>query len=121
MNVTYSFENGDSGLGEFQVRGIEVNDFADSEHVPYDIRQGKITEDDPKYKTIYTIIKTMDEESYNAYNQYLTQIYQALRMKELGFEVPLPELNEVFRDTHGNIIPQENLDKISYESLKKYH
>ncbi len=121
MNVTYTFDNGDSGLGEFQVRGIEVNDFADSEHIPYDIRQGKTTEKDSKYKTIYTIIKTMDEGSYNAYNQYLTQTYQALRMKELGFEVPLPELTGEFKDKAGHIITQENLNKISYESLKKYH
>ena len=89
MNTQHLLSNGTIGQGELQIRGTEVNAFADVEHIPYDIRQGKIKANDPKYADIYSLIKGMDAEtSYKKYNEYLTHTYNALRLREYGFEIP---------------------------------
>ena len=109
MDVRQNFSKG-TGIGEFQVRGSKVNDFGDVEHIPYDIRQGKITEDDPKYKEIYNIIKNMSDEQYKGYNKYLTEVYTYLRMQELGLNLgKMPVLD-------NKIGPSI----ISYEGLLKF-
>ena len=53
MNTKHNLKSGQTGNGELQIRGTEVNGFADVEHIPYDIRTGKIPFDDPKYSSIY--------------------------------------------------------------------
>lgn len=85
MNVRHTLKNGTTGNGELQIRGSMVSEFADVEHIPYDIRTGKIYgEDLEKYSSIYSIIENMKKGDYALYNNYLSDTYRILRMKELG-------------------------------------
>lgn len=93
MNVVHKFEDGSIGLGELQIRGTKLNALADAEHIPYDIRSGKITAENTKYADIYKTIKSMSKESYEQYNQYLKDCYQSIRLSELGIETELPTMD----------------------------
>lgn len=116
MNTKHNFEDGSIGLGELQIRGTEVNQFADIEHIPYDIRQGKITASDTKYKEIYDVIKDMSDDTYNAYNDYLKEVYNYLRLKELGIETTEPMLESILK---GSGLSEEAINLLSREGLTK--
>lgn len=116
MNTKHNFEDGSVGLGELQIRGTEVNQFADVEHIPYDIRQGKITASDTKYKEIYDVIKDMSDDTYTAYNSYLKDVYNYLRLKELGIETTEPMLESVLK---GSGLSEEAINLLSREGLTK--
>lgn len=83
-NTKHKLKDGTIANGELQIRGTKVNEFAEVEHIPYDIRTGKIFKDDPKYADIYELISNMKNTDYDSYNQYLGDVYKTLRMQELG-------------------------------------
>ena len=83
-NTKHTLKDGTVANGELQIRGTKVNEFAEVEHIPYDIRSGKIFKDDPKYADIYELISNMKNADYDSYNQYLGDVYKTLRMQELG-------------------------------------
>ncbi len=83
-NTKHTLKDGTVANGELQIRGTKVNEFAEVEHIPYDIRTGKIFKDDPKYADIYELISNMKNADYDSYNQYLGDVYKTLRMQELG-------------------------------------
>lgn len=118
MNVEYDLD-GLTGYGEFQIRGDKVNTFADVEHIPYDIRKGKITADDARYSDVYSTLKNMSKESYDVYNKYLTETYDYLRLQELGIDVPEPKLATNLTYEGGGAIPIENIQTITQEGLIK--
>lgn len=107
MNTKQKLADGSLGNGELQIRGIDLNKFADAEHIPYDIRTDKIKIDDPKYADVFKIIKGMSEDTYTKYNQFLTDTYHALRLKELGIETAMPDISKVFSS-----------DELSSEAMK---
>ncbi len=124
-NTVHTFNDDTIGLGELQIRGTEVNDFADIEHIPYDIRQGKITESDTKYFDIYSTIKSMSKESYKAYNSYLTKVYDWLRLKELGVESAEPILSGTFfteatKEKAATDITEQVISLLSRSGLSLY-
>ncbi len=121
MNVNHEFENKTVGQGELQIRGTQLNEFADVEHIPYDIRTNKITANDKKYSKIYDVIKKMDDESYSKYNSYLNDEYNYLRLKELGIETKEPVLEGKFYEsnTHEDI-SKEVIEKLSKSGLLLY-
>ncbi len=101
MNIKHYLNNGEIVNGELQLRGVEVNGFADVEHIPYDIRKGKISSNNQKYSEIYNLIKTMSDENYSNYNSYLSDVYKTLRMKELGLldtNALLPDISNYIKD-----------------------
>ena len=110
MNVKHKFADGTIGNGELQIRGTEVNKFADVEHIPYDIKTGKIKASDETYSDIYKIIEKMSDKTYTKYNEFLTKTYQYLRLKELGIETAPP----VFSDKS---LSEEALRLLSPEGL----
>lgn len=114
MNTVHKFEDGTTGLGELQIRGQEVNNFADIEHIPYDIRKGKITAGDTKYAKIYDTIKSMTDSTYESYNTYLTKVYNWLRLKELGIETTEPVLKNILVNSN---LSDEALEMLSREGL----
>ena len=118
MNTKYDFD--DSINGELQIRGKEVNKFADVEHIPYDIRQNKITELDTEYAPIYDTIKSMSKDSYKQYNQYLTDVYNWLRLKELGIEATEPALKGTFTTETGQIISDEAMQMLTRSGLTDF-
>ncbi len=120
MNVKHSFKDGTIGNGELQIRGTEVNSFADVEHIPYDIRKDKITEFDTKYSDVYSTIKSMSSESYSQYNSYLSDVYKHLRLKEMGIITPEPVLSGNFLTEAGDIISDEAMKKLTVQGLQVY-
>lgn len=114
MNTKIPMSDGTIGNGELQIRGVDLNTFADAEHIPYDIRQGKIKSDDANYADIYNTIKSMTKDTYNKYNQYLTDTYRYLRLRELGININQPQISDVF--SNGEI-PQEALKLIDMQGL----
>jgi len=121
MNTKHTFNDGTKGLGELQIRGTEVNKFADVEHIPYDIRQGKITAADTKYSKIFDIIKNMSDDTYNTYNSYLKQVYNYLRLKELGIETSEPLLGNMLKGSGLSDDALKMLTKQGLEALSASH
>ena len=119
MNLNHEFKNSDIGLGELQIRGTEVNEFADIEHIPYDIRKGKIGPESSEYSGIYNLIQKMDDKSFNDYNSYLKDVYNYLRLKELGIDSTEPVLKGTFlaKETNEDI-SSEVINKLSKEALE---
>ena len=115
MNTKHALNDGTIANGELQIRGTEVNEFADVEHIPYDIRTGKITASDSKYSEIYDIIKNMEKSDYTSYNEYLGEIYKTLRMKELGLLDKGAAMPEIGKFVKG--VSVENLAKIDINGL----
>ena len=120
MNTIHEFKNGQTGMGEMQVRGTDLNEFADVEHIPYDIRKGKITDIDTEYSSVYNLIKSMSKDSYKNYNKYLTKVYNWLRLKELGIETSEPILSGTFTSEAGKDITDEIIEKLSRTGLSVF-
>ncbi len=114
MNVEHKLSDGTTGKGELQIRGTQVNEFADVEHIPYDIKHGKILESDTEYSQIFSLIKDMSGENYKSYNTYLTKVYNWLRLKELGIETAEPSINAIMQNSG---LSQESLNILSREGL----
>ncbi|MCD8024631.1 MAG: hypothetical protein LUE64_03775, partial [Candidatus Gastranaerophilales bacterium] len=115
MNTKHTLENGTTANGELQIRGTELNEFADAEHIPYDIRTGKISASDTKYSSVYNVIKDMKKETYNSYNSYIQEMYAYLRKSELGIAKgaePVLELKGV-SDSAIKLLSKEGLIAIS--------
>ena len=116
MNTRHTLNNGTVANGELQIRGTEVNAFADVEHIPYDIRTGKIAANDTKYSEIYELIKNMEKGNYESYNKYLGDVYKILRMKELGLldeSVALPSISSYIKKG----VSDEDLAKLDINGL----
>lgn len=114
---------GENGLKiEFQYRSDEINNFAEYEHVPYDIRENKETVNGPEYNIIRGILKDktkMSDDDYKKYyNPYLTQVYNYYRRLELG--LPVGEKPVLNKDNFKNLT-QEEIDLISVDGLKALH
>ncbi len=114
MNTKQKLSDGTIGNGELQIRGTQLNEFADAEHIPYDIRTGKITASNTKYSDVYSIIKGMEPETYSKYNSFLTDIYQYLRLKELGIQTNMPDITTYF---DSNELSQEAMKLLDMQGL----
>lgn len=84
-------------IGELQIRGQHVDEVANWEHIPYDLRQGKELAKGNKEmgKLLYPIknaIKKLSDAEYKDYQKYLASIYKHARDKELGNIYPEPQL-----------------------------
>ena len=107
MKTEHVFSDGTTGKGELQIRGKQLNEFADAEHIPYDIRTGKITASDTKYSDVFNIIKDMSSDTYNSYIRFINDTYKYLRYKELGITIPEPKIAQYFTS-----------DELSQEAIK---
>ncbi len=117
MDATCKMPDGTTAHYELQIRGTEVNAFGDVEHIPYDIRTGKIFVSDSRYSDIYSLIEKLTDQDFNSYNQYLAATYKTLRMRELGIlpkDCALPELSSYLKN-----ISQDTLNKLDWNGLKE--
>ena len=94
-----NFETKDGYIFEWQLRGEEVNTFAECEHVPYDLREKKDVTGGREYlkelyKPIKETVENLNDTQFNQYNQYLTAHYEHLRKLELGFDSTAPKLED---------------------------
>lgn len=102
-NTKHILKDGTVANGELQIRGTKVNEFAEVEHIPYDIRSGKIFKDDPKYADVYELISKMKNTDYDNYNKYLSDVYKTLRMQELGLlpdNTVMPNIKNYLTDSN---------------------
>ncbi len=91
LQMNFEAENG--FIYEWQNRGEKVNEFAEGEHVPYDLRTNKdIIGSHKELESIYQPMKDIltnkevfSDEMFTEYNNYLTAYYEYLRLEELGF------------------------------------
>jgi len=80
---------------EIQIRGTEVNDFAEIEHLFYDLMQGKVDKTDSNYGEILPLIERINRsgELADEYYAYIKQTYKVKRLKELGITADEPNLS----------------------------
>ena len=112
-----NFENADGTIFEWQLRGKEVDFFAEREHLPYDLRTNKdITGGNPEVSVLVEDVKNLlkedniKPEDYAEYNRYLTAHYRHLRYVELGIPSEAPKLPAKF-DARLKV---ENLDLLHH-------
>ncbi len=131
-----NFKYSSGALGEGQFRGTEVQKFAEYEHFPYDIRKGKTTVSEKiwqlttegkvavadelrEYEALVSEI-SKDDTLYSKYNQYLSDVYNYLRKKELGIldiegvKIEEPKLQiEGLSPRQIELLSKECLEKLS--------
>ncbi len=105
---------------ELQIRGEDINKFAEVEHIPYDLREGKQI-DLTKYNNeqrvlIYKIEKESrridkDEKLKTSYSDYLAKCYDYQFAKEYGVNFPVPELPAEL----DNVLSMESLFKLAHD------
>lgn len=84
---------------ELQIRGKEIDAFADVEHIPYDLRQGKdIANGNNKagilLSKVQKAIKGLDEATYSKYKKYIYDNYVYAQALEYGKTAAKPILPE---------------------------
>ena len=96
-----NFTTKDGKKIEWQFRGDKVNEFAEGEHIPYDLRTGKnIIGEHKELEALYNPFiemlskENMKKETYKEYNRYLGDYYTHLRKLELGFDSVEPKLED---------------------------
>ena len=96
-----NFTTKDGKTIEWQFRGDKVNEFAEGEHIPYDLRTGKdIIGEHKELEVLYNPLiemlseKNMEKDTYKEYNRYLGDYYTHLRKLELGFDSVEPKLED---------------------------
>ncbi|MBQ8476073.1 hypothetical protein IJ531_03325, partial [bacterium] len=117
--LQHQFQDGTQGKGEMQVRGLLVDEFAQAEHILYKIRSGKYESGNTEYKKIYDILNSLDYISSKKYNSYLKEVYIALRLRELGIMVSIPEIGKGYTDNNGQVVNENDIEELSYASLLK--
>lgn len=117
FNVQHTLKDGTIGLGEWQVRGIETNDYSEVEHVIYDSLSGKIKPGNKKYDEVYTAIRMLSPASLAKYNQYTTAVWDYSRLKELGITIPMPKIGSGYYTETGYEVDVFSLTR---EALKKF-
>lgn len=106
-------------LGELQIRGKLVDEVANYEHIPYDLKTGKdISRGSNKIGELLSpfkvAVKKLSESQYLEYERYLAKTYRYARREELGLnsrKVMLPE-------NFDKILSNKSLHKL-YEQTEK--
>jgi hypothetical protein len=108
-------------LGELQIRGPQVDQVANVEHLVYDIRQGKTLSDNNVFSSqclnkrkLEKLIQNLSSEQTQDYMDYLAHYYQKARMLEIGEK---PEFTPVLADSL-RAFPQLALPGINQSSFE---
>jgi hypothetical protein len=120
MNITH--KNG--ALGEFQIRGSHINELAEFEHIPYDLRQGKdlsrgIRKIGELFEPVKRATTSLSKEEYAVYQDYLARMYEYSRQLEMGLFAKKPE----FPQGMDEILRVENLGQLHHQAkiISKNH
>jgi exopolyphosphatase/pppGpp-phosphohydrolase len=123
------YRNG--ALGELQIRGPQIDRFAEVEHIIYDMRQGKAFVGDlppaleQDVESLRTTLKSLSREQFSAYLTYIGDTYKWYRMMENGSAAaPVPVLPKSLRafsnlelshidGLHERLLGVKNLQKVS--------
>lgn len=102
---------------ELQIRGKHVDEFADIEHLPYDLSQGKdVSKGNNQLgillSPIQKAVKGLSKEQLHQYNQYIYENYVYSQHLEFGIEATKPKLPEGI----DPVLSSENLLKVFHQS-----
>jgi len=120
MNLIHS--NGVAG--EIQIRGKRMHKYAEIEHIPYDIREGKnIGKNIPELEKFLepvedAVLKLKRNGLDKVYNKYIHDCYKYIRKYEEGKikgAFKLPQFPKKLRDYQ--ILKFENLDKVEQKMV----
>lgn len=109
---------------EVQIRGEDVNKFAEVEHIPYDLREGKQINfkdyNEEQRLLIYKIEKETRRIDKNktlkdSYDSYLAKCYDYHFAKEYGVNLPVPKLPEEL----NQVLSMESLFKLEKIKTQK--
>ena len=93
--------------GECQFRDILTNNFAEYEHIAYDLRMGKNTLG-PLFNDYKKEISKLSDAKYEKYTEYLQQCYNYYNRKSLGLPAKKPSLPKGF----NKILSEDNMKKL---------
>lgn len=116
INVIH--ENG--ALGEIQFRGKLTNLIGEYEHIAYDLRRDKNTLGE-LFEPFSKAVKSLSEDEYKIYNQYLEDCYNYYNRIELGLPAKKPKLPRQL----PKVLSEENMkalhdkDELLQNELKK--
>lgn len=96
--------------GELQIRGSELNNVGEIEHIIYDCLQGKASVKDKKLRGIVKQLSSLTKNQAAEYKKYISDLYRWKRLKELGIEYKEP----VFKNYSTGLD-----EKYSFEGLMK--
>ncbi len=111
MNITHS----DGSLGEFQIRGKEIEKIAQVEHIPYDLRQNKDLSGGNHllkklYKPLENKVGLLSNDGYKEYNNYLNALYKYYRSIETGSTGAVkPKLKDYIKSKPSEFIDLEKI------------
>lgn len=121
INVQY--KNG--ALGEFQIKGKEINKLTNVEHIPYDLRQSKdLSGGNHLLKKLYEPleknVKLLSNKGYNEYNNYLNALYKYYRKSEIGIKnLTKPQIKDYIKSNPSEIVQSGRI--LSNEELQNAH
>ena len=100
---------------ELQYRDIEVEEFADLEHIRYDIEENKITVRGNKYSNCRYALESLSENAKTLYNKYSSDLYAYYRQKALGVKnAEKPDLEKMFAEAlKDGRLSQQEYDKVA--------
>lgn len=106
-------------VGELQIRGAHVDEVANWEHIPYDLRQNKdlVKGNKEMGKLLYPVknaIKKLNNVEYKEYQNYLARVYKHARDKELGNIYAEPQLPQGY----NKILSADSLRALFKETQK---
>ncbi len=112
MNISSTKTNGNLlADSELQLRGEEVNVFAESEHKFYDTNTGKISLKNASDKNFYKAVRGMDDESKKVCLDYLGENYKFARLKELGITgIEKPVLSGKLHYASADVLKERGLE-----------
>lgn len=140
--ANFTYKNG--AHGEAQFRGSVIQDFAEYEHYPYDIKKGKNTISEKISKLVQDnktdvadelseyqeLVKSIakDKKIYGQYNKYFDRIYDYSRKDELGIldiigkdALSMPKLNIEGLSSHQNeLLSRECLESLSKKQIYNF-
>lgn len=104
-------ENG--ALDELQFRGPLTNEWAEYEHIAYDLRQGKNTLGDV-FNEYAEVVSKLPDSQYQIYNNYLESCYNYFNRLELG----LPAKKPILPNTLNKILSMDSMKSLHIKDEK---
>ena len=91
FNLRYrTLDHKDVFNGELQLRGLELEELGEIEHIVYNCARNKVSMGDKKLGKIAAEIMALDKEQMSNYEKYITELYHWKRLLELGIKIDQP-------------------------------
>lgn len=107
--VQIKIRHNNGALGELQIRGSFIDEVANWEHIPYDLRMSKdiFLGNNRRGNLLLPVqkaIKSLSKEEFIRYQRYIAEVYEYARNQELGIASKEPEFKGF-----DNILSAESL------------